>query len=293
MGKYQRKKKKRTWLAAALVLSAVLLLIAGGMLLWIRNRRLIYVRPAEPSEHTVLETAAPETEPETEPEEARPWYRYSDPDEWITPGEEGSLPGDIPAAYRLPAMNESLAAAPEFSQWISERHEDWFTTASWIQSAHSAESIRLDYHCGVYDDLLSVTMEYTLVMGGEETRGWPYSESFTVDLRTGEQLTADRFIELYGGSWERMEEFLRTQLKEHYTRMREFFAGVEGIEEMQEKELASENIRKVRVVLDASRGGQILVLIPQLFTTTVDKQIMLTEEDFYQFPVDSPDEIFG
>lgn len=76
MGKYQRKKKKRTGLVISLVVLLVLLLAAAGVMHWLNNRRLVYIAPLEPTEPTVLETAASETDtsqPETtEPETTAP-----------------------------------------------------------------------------------------------------------------------------------------------------------------------------------------------------------------------------
>lgn len=287
MGKYQITKKKHTGLAAVL---AMLLLAAGGMLLRIHNRP--QINPAESTEPTVMVTAVPETEPETEPEEPQPWYQYSDPSQWITTGEEDFLSDN--AKYRLPAMNEALAAAPEFSQWVSEIYEAWCYSVPYDTSS---DSLSLDYDCGVYDDLLSVTMEFTCIQDGEKRRGWPQDGFFTVDLRTGKKLTTDRFIEIYGGSWDQLEIFARLLLHNHYTLMEERYNDPEAISQMQEKELSSENLRKMEIVVDA-RNGRIRMIFPQLFTIDGDGKMFSLEEPssdpyLYMFPAESPYVIFG
>lgn len=180
-------------------------------------------------------------------------YSMEDVAQFISLGSEGTEAG---TEYSLPALTLDGSASAEFSQWVQNVLGEWKRSISWYQSVYEVEDVKLGYKSGIYNDILSVTMTV-----GEKfpVNGWPYSETFSIDLRTGEQLTMDRFLELNNISWEKMEAYLLNGMTQYAKWEREDYPNVSGLEDMLNKIMSSENLRQSEVVLDALKDGQVVL----------------------------------
>lgn len=207
------------------------------------------------------ETAAPTEGAVEAPREYnnRAIVRDGSVDDYLEVREQGTISEGV--TYNLPALKLNDEIDSQFRTWVNNIFDEWQGLIGWYREVYSFDEMQLDYSAGVYGDFLTVTM----VVNGQTVNGWPYNDSFTVDLTTGKQLTADRFVELSGGTWEKLEDYIRKDIQWMFDNELERYGDLPGLKEMQEKTVSSENLRNSEVVLNAAMRGDIVVHVKLLY----------------------------
>lgn len=215
-------------------------------------------------------------------------------EDYVTLGHEGILEYDLPADFRLPKLSMEGEIAAEFRAWTDAMFAGLPGTLDYYVDRLEAEEMHVDYRCSLADDILTVTIG----LNGHPFDCWPDApESFTIDLRTGQQLTLEGFTARYG-TWEQMEDFMVRFLIE-YVLGNENPEGCDPavLARVQGQLLSPENLKQSTITLDAcDEQFPIVIRVPYSYRINyITHQI--TESDtpcgIMYIRARTVDEIFG
>lgn len=190
--------------------------------------------------------------------------------------EEGTVPGVMEATYRLPMLNWDSSVAEAFESWVDEAFDYWKHNIDWLSEDGKSN---LDFKAAVYRNILSVDL---LVNGS--TRPFGKNDGiFSIDLETGEELTAEGILSRSGATWEELEEYIREELRLGFAFEDTNYGWIQNIQAFREQELSSENLKNAAVHMSASMNGSIRFGVPQLYYINTESGTPTAKEN----PVDS------
>lgn len=210
----------------------------------------------EPTETAVIAEPLPEETEETEavevPAPAEPGL------DTVVLREEGTVPGVVAAEYRLPKLDVDYPVAKEFEEWVDGVFDTWLESLEWY-----AEDGRclLDYETAVYHDVLAVEF----LVNGEETFFNSYSNKFSIDLRTNEELTVEGILDRAGATREQLEDFIRIDQKEYFDFEDRECGYIQNAAVFREKMMSSENLKDITIQVSVQLKGTLQIGVPSTY----------------------------
>lgn len=213
--------------------------------------------------------------------------------DYVSRDREGDIEYDLPADYRLPRLNMEGKIAEEFQAWTDALLAGFPRTLDYYVNRWDMEEMHIDYRCGISDDILTVTIG----LNGHPFDCWPDApESFTIDLRTGQQLTLDGFVERYG-TWEQLEDFLAGYIFEHFPYSAENIpqnCDPAEFTKAHEKLLSAENLKQSTITLDAcDERFPIVIRVPNSYVVDIYGRLTQFDSSILYVRACNVEEIFG
>lgn len=158
-------------------------------------------------------------------------------DSLVTVWKEGSIPGDIPNTYRLPALTLGYGSDSEFVKWANESLQyaamnlDYFD--NYLREIYQYEGeLHFDYVSEVFGNVLVVMATVN------DFPTFSNHMSICYDLTTGKKLTVEALAEYADLPRDYLEDQILFTLKEHWVQEDEAYTQIENIEQMRELTLS-------------------------------------------------------